>query len=103
MSLLLSKPTQDQKASRKSQKHSQKVLENAKKSFQHWQTNSSQELAKSEKEWLQNFLDKPDIRYVTGQKITVMLGKLMVKASMSRNNILCGQPMIYKISQTEVL
>ena len=61
------------------------------------------ELAKSEKEWLQNFLDKPDIRYVTGQKITVKLGKLMVKASMSRNDILCGQSMIYKISQTEVL
>ena len=61
------------------------------------------ELAKSEKEWLQNFLEKPDIRYEAGQKITVMLGKLMVKASMSRNNALCGQPMIYKISQTEVL
>ena len=28
------------------------------------------------------------------EKITVMLGKLMVKASMSRNDILCGRYLI---------
>ena len=33
------------------------------------------------------------------EKITIMLGKLMVKASMSRNNVLCGHSMI---SQREV-
>ena len=54
------------------------------------------ELIESEKEWLKSFLDKPDITYVTPVgKITVMLGKLMVKASMSRNDILCGHSMIY--------
>ena len=37
----LSQAHKDQRASRKSQKRSQKALENAKKSFQHWQTYSN--------------------------------------------------------------
>ena len=52
------------------------------------------ELTESGKEWLKNFLDKPDMSSQV-EKIIVMLGKGMVKASMSRNNNLCGQSMIY--------
>ena len=52
------------------------------------------ELTESGKEWLKNFLDKPDMSPQV-EKIIVMLGKGMVKASMSRNNNLCGQSMIY--------
>ena len=53
------------------------------------------ELTESEKEWLKNFLDKPDITSPQVEKITVILGKLMVIASMFRNDILCGHSMIY--------
>ena len=56
------------------------------------------ELTESEKEWLKNFLDEPDMSPQV-EKITIMLGKLMVKASMSRNNVLCGHSMV---SQREV-
>ena len=55
-------------------------------------------LTESEKEWLKNFLDEPDMSPQV-EKITIMLGKLMVKASMSRNNIICG----HSISQKQVL
>ena len=96
-----------------SQKHSQKVLENAKKSFQKWQTDSScalsqpnwkQEdqknvLTESEKEWHKNALDKPDITYVTpGLKDHRYVGKVDGKSQYVQKrhlDILCGYSMIY--------
>ena len=78
MTLLFREPTEDQGASRKSQKHSQKALENAKiisalankfelriKPTQSKAGRPKNELTESGKEWVKNFLDKPDITYVT--------------------------------------